>query len=255
MRNKLIITGLACWCGIALGQTSTTNAGTDMSAATNNTTNSNTQKWVGLLVAMGCDTSSVNGGMNTATNISGSMATNTSPNTNQSMNGNSAMTGPDMNGSRGSGMNGTSNNMSGSATTAANQASAGSATPDQNFPKSTASAASESSGSMNTATAPANQTDTGNMNAATNSGNGQSGMDRAKTVASQMGPSCHIGANTSSFALRLPDGRLMPFDSASNAKIADQVRDRVSGNTTKIFRVVVTGTSDGNTITVDTMRI
>jgi hypothetical protein len=80
-------------------------------------------------------------------------------------------------------------------------------------------------------------------------------MEHAKMVASQLGASCHIGSSTTAFALRLPDGTIMPFDSASNAKIADQVKDRVSGNTTKIFRVVVRGTTDGNTITLDTMRI
>ena len=221
MKNKLVIAGLALGCSIALAQSSAATAGTDTTQAAT-TNNTNPQSWVGLLVAMGCDTSSVSGTSNV------------------SMNGNSAMTAPDMNGSRGSGMNGTSNDMTGSSQTTVNQSSAS----NQNFPKSTASAASESSASMNAATT----TDTNNNNA-------RNGMARAKEVASQMGPSCHIGSTTAAFALRLPDGRLIPFDDASNAKIADQIQNRVSGNQTKIFRVVVTGTSDGNTITMNSMRI
>jgi hypothetical protein len=221
VKNKLFIAGLGLSCGMLLAQTSPMPPTTDKSAQTNSSTNE--RSWVGLLVSTGCNSS-------------------TSPSTT----GNSAMTGPDLNGSRGSGMNGTSNDTSGSSATAVNQASSsGNTTSDQNFPKSTASAASESSGTMNTATAP---------NATSNNG-GPDDMEHAKMVASQLGSSCRIGADTSAFALRLPDGTIMPFDSASNAKIADQVHNRVSGNVTKIFRVEVKGTSDGNTITLDTIRM
>jgi len=206
MKTKLIIAGLGLACGIALAQTTPADS------------TASPRSWKGLLVAMGCDSGS------------GS----------DSMNGNSVMTGPDLNGSKGSGMNGTSNDMTGTSATSVNQAPAG----DQNFPKSTASAASESSGSMNTAT-PAN----------TDAASGQSDMEQAKMVASHLGPTCHIGVNTSAFELRLPDGTLMSFDAASNSKIADQIHNRVHGNVTKIFRVVVKGTADGNTISLDSMGL
>src|SRR5579884_1877538 len=127
-----------------------------------------------------------------------------------------------------------SSNMNAGEGTADRAADMGVNTPvatDQNFPKSTASAAHESSGTMNRAT-----DYTAGMNRNT-SDKGQSGWEQARKVASQLGPSCHISSTTSSFALRTPDGRLIPFDSASNARIADQLRDKVSGQSTKIFRV------------------
>jgi hypothetical protein len=204
MKTKLITAGLGLCCGMALAQTSPV----DKTAGQ--------MSWKGLLVAAGCDS----GGGTDSTN------------------GNSVMTGPDLNGSKGSGMNGTSNDMSGTSATAVNQAPAG----DQNFPKSTASAASESSGSMNTAVPAKNDA-------------GPDDMEQARTVARHLGPGCHIGANTASFALRLSDGTLMSFDAASNAKIADQLHARVSGNVAKIFRAVIKGTASGNTISVDSMGL
>jgi hypothetical protein len=130
---------------------------------------------------------------------------------------------------------------------------------DQNFPKSTASAAHESSATMNRATDATagmarNTSDKGVGNAGNGSGT-EGSWDEAKTMASQMGPSCHISPTTSSFALRLSDGRVIPFDSASNAKIADQVRSRVSDSSSKIFRAVVKGTMTGNTISADSVRL
>jgi len=47
----------------------------------------------------------------------------------------------------------------------------------------------------------------------------------------------------------------MSFDAPSNAKIADQVHARVHGNVTKIFRVVVKGSANENTISMDSMGL
>jgi len=199
--------------------------------------------WVGLLVATGCTNPGASSGAVASTG--------------------SAMTGPALNGSSGSGMNGTSTDMTGSSANGVSQTRTdmprasdtyGSAdrmtgdvtsraATDQGMAKST-----QNSGDMNRATnytagMRKNSSDTGDS------------WDHAKMVASELGPNCHISSTTSSFALMLPDGRTLSFDSASNSKIADQVRDRVSGNTTKIFRVEVKGTLSGDTITVDSIRM
>jgi hypothetical protein len=293
MTRKLFIPGLAMCSGLLLAQTSETmpaqTNNSNMPQSTASMSGSNT--WTGLLVAMGCDnnagsasmasnTSSevtgsamtgpaLNGssgsGMNgTSTNMTGASAT-AATQTMTSQNGQPGMA-PDMARASTPGQSdtygssstaaGAQRNSEGNNTGTADRASSMTAnTPvatDQNFPKSTTSAAHESSGTMNRATDA-----TAGMSANTSDkgmSNGQSGWDSAKTIASQMGPSCRIASSTASFALRTADGRLIPFDSASNAKIADQVRDRVSSSS-KIFRVVVKGTMSGDTITADSVRL
>lgn len=174
--------------------------------------------WVGLLVASGCP--------------SGSGA--------PSMDARSALTGPPPNGSSGSGMNGTSNDITGSAATRVSQSPAGAKNvpTDENFPKSTTSAASESSGSMNTAV-PDSQTDAA----------------AAGVRAGHLDPACRIGPATTTFNLLLPGGKMIPFDSASNSRIADQVHGRTSGHGKKIFRAEVKGTMRGDVISVDSIRL
>ena len=82
------------------------------------------------------------------------------------------------------------------------------------------------------------------------------GWQEAQRVAGNMPDSCRITENTTSYALRLPDGRVMRFDDASNTKIRQQLQstDRVKGQM-KIFRVVVKGTASGDTISLDSIQI
>lgn len=77
--------------------------------------------------------------------------------------------------------------------------------------------------------------------------------DRA--VAASLAPACRIGAKTSSFALRLDNGSIVPFDDASNAKISQLLAgsDRLS-HKTKTFRAVVKGSMNANTISADSIR-
>ena len=238
---RSILLGIGLCSGLLLAQTDTTQTNTQPAAG---------QSWVGLLVASGCS----------------------SPASNPSSSTNSAMTGPAMNGSSGSGMNGTSTDMTGSAANGVNQSRTdmprasdtyGSAdrmtgdvttrtTPDSNMPASTASAPQTNS-DMKRATSYTAGMKNNTSDMARNSS--EDSWDHARTLAGQLGPSCHISSSTSSFALMMPDGRVLSFDSASNPKIADQVRSRVSGNTTKIFRVEVKGTMSGDTITADSVRM
>lgn len=76
------------------------------------------------------------------------------------------------------------------------------------------------------------------------------------TVAKNMDNSCRIGAQTTAFSLRLSDGRLVRFDEASNARIAQQLQsgDRLK-HKTKIFRAKVKGSMQGDTISIDNLKI
>lgn len=82
------------------------------------------------------------------------------------------------------------------------------------------------------------------------------GWAHAQEVASQMPDSCRITTGTTAYALRLHDGRIVRFDDASNAKIQQQLQSvgRLA-HQKKIFRVVVKGTMEGDTISLDSIRI
>jgi hypothetical protein len=62
---------------------------------------------------------------------------------------------------------------------------------------------------------------------------------------------CRISDSTSSYALRLADGRLLRFDDAGNAKI----RQRLQSKQTKTGRVDVKGKMQGDTIKLDSIHI
>lgn len=74
--------------------------------------------------------------------------------------------------------------------------------------------------------------------------------------ASSMDKSCYIGQSTTAFALKLKDGRMLRFDDASNAKIAQQLQsgDRLTSKI-KIFRATVKGSMQGDTIVVDSVQM
>lgn len=61
--------------------------------------------------------------------------------------------------------------------------------------------------------------------------------------------SCYIGKSTSSFTFQTKDGRMLHFDSDGDSKIKSQLdsSSRVASKS-KIFRVKVTGSVDGDTI-------
>lgn len=90
---------------------------------------------------------------------------------------------------------------------------------------------------------------------------GQSSDDaqwaRAQQIASAMPNSCRISTGTTSYALRMADGTLVRFDDASNTKIQQQLQQsgRFSTHQMKIYRVVVKGTLQGDTISLDSIQI
>ena len=64
--------------------------------------------------------------------------------------------------------------------------------------------------------------------------------------------SCFVSPSTSSFVLQLQDGRTMKIDAAGSSKIASKLQSsgRVSTKN-KVFRVKVTGSAEGDTISPD----
>lgn len=87
---------------------------------------------------------------------------------------------------------------------------------------------------------------------ASNMTSGRSDSDSAKG----MDGSCRIGQNTSAFALRLADGKLVQFDEASNSKISQQLKsgDRLQ-HKTKIFRAKVKGSLQNGAISADSIQM
>jgi hypothetical protein len=81
------------------------------------------------------------------------------------------------------------------------------------------------------------------------------GWAQAQEVARQMPDTCRIRQTTSSFALRTPDGQVYVFDEASNNRIQQQLGGHVTSGQMKIFRVVVRGNLQGNTITLDSIQL
>ncbi len=96
-------------------------------------------------------------------------------------------------------------------------------------------------------------------NIASNSTAGQAGLqgwEAAQNIAQQMPASCRITASTTSFALRLKDGRVATFDSASNAKIEQKLRSRGGpGSQTKIYGVIATGDMQHGVITLNSIQL
>ena len=78
----------------------------------------------------------------------------------------------------------------------------------------------------------------------------------AEKIAGNMDKTCHISSQTTSFALRLPDGRIIPFSEASNSKIASQIQstNRLADKT-KIFRVIVAGSMQGDRISLESLKL
>ena len=62
---------------------------------------------------------------------------------------------------------------------------------------------------------------------------------------------CRLSDATSSYALRLPDGRVLRFDDAGNAKI----RQRLQSKQVKAVRIEVKGKMQGDTLKVDSIHI
>ncbi len=217
MTKVLTFAGISLCSGLLLAQSG--------SSAPHNT-------WTGLLVATGCQSATARGNAATpATAATNEAVTGTSSNT----------TGTDL-------------NSTNSATGAADRAA------DQNFPRTTASEA-ENTRATPTSGMPLR---TGDMDVADMGNNSRDnsetyspdrGWMQAKAQAAGLGSSCRISQDTTSYSLMMPDGRLTPFDSASNQKIADRLRNRFPRKSTKIFRVVVKGTMQGDTITLETLQI
>lgn len=79
--------------------------------------------------------------------------------------------------------------------------------------------------------------------------------DRANSQSARnLDKSCHIGPQTTSFALRLPAGRLIAFDAASNIRIAKQLQSSHKLNGAKIFHAVAKGSLQNNALSLDSIR-
>jgi hypothetical protein len=102
----------------------------------------------------------------------------------------------------------------------------------------------------------ANSADRSKNEQAMNSDRDKSRLDSDGSNTSGMDKNCYIGQSTSAFALKLKDGRMVRFDDASNAKIAQQLQsgDRLV-NKIKVFRATVKGSMPGDTITVDSIQM
>jgi len=82
-----------------------------------------------------------------------------------------------------------------------------------------------------------------------------SGWSQAQQVANQMPDSCRITNSTTTFALRTRDGQVYHFDEAGNARIRQQMSGHITGAQRKIFRVVVKGSLQGSTISLDSLSL
>ena len=184
--------------------------------------NRSMQSWTGLLVAAGCQNSGTATDFNRSTVSENGMAK-TTP------------------GSK------TERNTTYEDTL--NQADRGTPMPDRTGARKTPGAA-ESTSNMKNSTP-----ETANVNDSNRVASEDAWLNAQKTAAS-LDNSCQIGNKTASFALRLPDGRMIPFDDASNRKIGNQIQSTNRlGNMTKIFRVVVQGTMEGDRISMDSIKI
>jgi hypothetical protein len=101
----------------------------------------------------------------------------------------------------------------------------------------------------------ATQDDSLKRNTAKNNSTGDD-MDRDRATVAGLDNSCRISSQTTAFALRLEDGRVVRFDDASNSKIASQLQsgDRLA-HKTKVFRANVRGSMQGDTISADTVEM
>ena len=61
-----------------------------------------------------------------------------------------------------------------------------------------------------------------------------------------------ISPTSTTFYLRTDDGRTIPLDSASNAKVMSQLKSNESGAAgNQVMHVTVTGTENGNVLSVN----
>ena len=191
-----------------------------MLAQTASGPSSTTQSWTGLLVAAGCQNSAMTPDTSRSTVMENGMAKNTP---------------------------GSKTERNTTYEDSLNQADRSAASSDRPGARKTP-ASNEGPSDMKNSTPETANTNASNM--AVNDGS----MDAERVVATHK--SCQISNQTASFALRLRDGRLIPFDDASNSKIASQLQSTNRlGDKTKVFRVVVKGALQSDRISLDSIKI
>lgn len=278
---KIFLTSLAApvlGAGLLLAQSSATtptNSGT--SAAQSNMNQSTTpitggQSWTGLLVAGDCSAmgGSANGSQmqsgaaDRIANETSSMRTTTpkhetnttyEQSVNQADRNSTASTASSQTSTQSSNSNSTANETSDQTMSRrTNERNNPQTSRAQTSDNPTANDMSDQTMSRRTSDRNGNESSTTQM--AQNTNAQDTGWQEAQRVAGNMPDSCRISDNTTSYSLRLPDGRVMHFDDASNTKIRQQLQstDRVKGQR-KIFRVVVKGTASGDTISLDSIQI
>ena len=251
-----VLTTIPMCLGLAVAQTATpTPQSTSQPASLGN---NNTQTWVGILVDSKCSSTA------TPSGVSSSMPRSTASSVNQT-------TGmPEKNpGDQGSLMkrgtpaesgrtwNSTDNNTSG---TADRSGTSSSSTIRRDAARTSDQARTSD---LNRSTRASDSTDrTSNTNMARNTPGSsyndqinprgpdtQRGNNSATTGSGNWDRSCYISPASSSFVLQLQDGRTVKIDDAGNSRISSQLQStgRVA-NVKKVFRVMVTGTMDGDTI-------
>jgi hypothetical protein len=187
------------------------------------------QSWVGLLVAAGCASSGTSADMRSAT-----------PGTSNVTENGMAKSSPGSTRERNTTYEQTQNQADGGSTGSADRA-------DTRKSSEATSATSDLKNSTPEAT---------NNNSSNMALKNEDAWIAAEKIAGNMDKTCHISSQTTSFAIRLPDGRMIPFYETSNSKIASQIQstNRLGGKT-KIFRVIVTGSMQGDRIRLESLKL
>jgi hypothetical protein len=85
---------------------------------------------------------------------------------------------------------------------------------------------------------------------------GKSGADpawaKAKRQARALASGCKVDSNTLSFALLLPDGKMLRFDDLANSAIAKRME---AGKSATIYRVQVVGKLENGMVALDSIQM
>lgn len=220
--------------GLLIAQNPTTAPNNNMPSTT---AQSNLQSYTGLLVASGCD-------------ASGAMSSNSAMNSNNVKGASDRMSSDTM----------PAKTTPGHETSTTYEQTVNQA--DRNSTTSSSATATSSNRTMNNTSSNSTSSNSANSaEVARNNNSGQSSVqdqrwEHAQRVAHNLPDSCRISDNTSSFALLMPGGRLVRLDDASNTKVRQELQssDRVKSGK-KIFRVVVKGTLQGDTLSMDSIQM
>lgn len=81
------------------------------------------------------------------------------------------------------------------------------------------------------------------------------GWEQARRQGSSLDSACRVNSETRSFALLLPDGKILRFADLAGAKISEQLQSRGVSGTGRILRVQVTGKLENGAIALDQIQM